>query len=327
MTTAYRQRPIEPTPNPGLRREQFSKICENGFGDGHNSHAHSMVWWKDHLYVGTTRALLCALRVHKHIGEWNLDVWPIECPDDVDGLYKLVDRRAQIWRYNPTTKDWRRVMQAPMVMGTEGEEVPRDIGYRCMTVFQGESDVEPVLYVVTTAPGRGPGALILRSEDGENFSPVSDYGIMGLPITSIRFAVPFKGKLFTSPNATRGSRHNTSDFPIVYESRDPAKRQWQAASLSGFGIRRMKRYSWFVRLGIGSMLGHSTALVSRFGVLIVSESLLISGLRLLTKVPIVARSTKLQPVCSSSMTRCMWVRPFKTEAMTLAIALALLLLN
>jgi hypothetical protein len=235
MTTVYRQRPIEPAPKPGLKREDFSKICENGFGDGHNSHAHSMTWWKDHLYVGTTRSLLCALKVHKYIGEWNLETWPIECPDDVDGLYKLVDRRAQIWRYNPTTQEWHQVMQAPMVMGSEGEEVPRDIGYRCMTVFQGESDAQPALYVVTTAPGRGPGALILRSEDGENFTPASDYGILGLPITSIRFAVPFKGKLFTSPNATRGSRHNTSDFPIVYESRDPGKRQWQAASLSGFG--------------------------------------------------------------------------------------------
>lgn len=235
MTNLRKQRPFDPAPKPGLKFENFTKICENGFGDGHNSYAHSMAWFKEHLYVGVTRSVLCALRLQKFTENWKLDPWPVEAPEDVDGLYRQVDRRAQIWRYNPLDKNWRQVMRAPLVMGSEGEMVPRNVGYRAMTVFQGESDHEPALYVATTSPGRGPGALILRSEDGENFYPVSEYGIIGLPVVSIRVLVPFQGKLFTSPTGSRGGKPNQTGVPVVYESRDPAKGQWQAASLPGFG--------------------------------------------------------------------------------------------
>ena len=235
MVTSPRQRPFDPSPPAGLKFPNFSKICENGFGDGHNTHAHSMAWFKDHLFVGTTRSLLCALKLHRCIEEWGLEVWPIECPDDVEGLYEQVDRRSQIWRYNPVTEEWRYVYQSPMVVGSEGGMVPREMGYRHMMVFQGESDSQPALYVASTCPGRAPGALILRSEDGETFQPASEYGIVGLPITSIRFLVPFRGKLYTSPTGSRNSKHNTSDYTIIYESSDPLGGKWQPCSLNSFG--------------------------------------------------------------------------------------------
>lgn len=246
MTIAVsRQRPFEPAPPPGLKLENFRQICENGFGDGHNSYAHSMAWFKNHLYVGTTRSNFCMIQVQQYFRDLNLAVWPIvEGPEDVDGVYKL-DRRSQIWRYDPLKQSWQQVFISPMVMGTEGEEVARDIGYRAMAVFQGESDPEPVLYVATWGPSRAPGALILRSEDGENFTVASEYGILGLPVTSTRILVPFKGRLFTSPTGTKAQivnqvnisigQCNVSGVPVVYESRDPAKGSWQAASLSGFG--------------------------------------------------------------------------------------------
>ena len=45
--------------NPqGLAAYNFRKISQNGFGDGYNAYPHSMIWFKDHLYVGTTRANL-----------------------------------------------------------------------------------------------------------------------------------------------------------------------------------------------------------------------------------------------------------------------------
>jgi hypothetical protein len=246
MTVAApRKRPFDPAPNPGLKFEDFCKICENGFGDGHNSFAHSMAWFKNHLYVGTTRSNFCMIQIQKYFKDLNLAVWPIvDGPKDVEGLYKL-DRRSQIWRYDPLKQSWQQVLISPMVMGTEGEEVARDMGYRAMAVVQGESDVEPALYVATWAPGRAPGPLILRSEDGENFSVVSEYGILGLPITSTRVLVPFKGRLFTSPTSARGKivdqlhvstdQCNVSGIPILYESRDPANGQWRAVSLPGFG--------------------------------------------------------------------------------------------
>ncbi len=239
------KRPFDPAPNPGLRFENFRQICENGFGDGHNSFAHSMVWFKNHLYVGTTRSNFCVIQVQKYFRDLNLAVWPIvEGPRDVEGLYTL-DRRSQIWRYDPIGQSWKQVFIAPMVMGTEGEEVARDMGYRAMAVVQGESDAEPALYVASWAPSRSPGPLILRSEDGENFSAASDYGIIGLPITTTRVLVPFKRRLFTSPTGVRGKvvgqlhvevgHYNVSGYPIVYESRDPAHGQWREASLPGFG--------------------------------------------------------------------------------------------
>ena len=234
MTTLSRQRPFDPAPNPGLKFADFSQISENGFGDGHNSYAHSMVWFKNHLYAGTTRSNLCLLKLQTFMAEWKLEAWPVEGPNDIAGLYQL-DRRSQIWRYDPIGKNWQQVLISPMVMGSEGELVAREWGYRAMTVFQGESDPEPALYVATTAPGRAPGSLILRSLDGENFTSASKYGIFGLPVVSTRLLVPFKGRLFTSPTGARGGMPNISGIPVLYESRDPASGEWVAASIGGFG--------------------------------------------------------------------------------------------
>lgn len=231
------KRPFDPDPNPGLKFENFSQVCENGFGDGHNSYAHSMTWFKDHLYVGTTRSNFCMLKLSMQMLSVEIDklaIWPVDCPETLDELYTL-DRRAQIWRYSPLDQQWQQVFCAPMVIGADGAQVSRDIGYRAIAVFQGESDSEPALYVGTWSPGRGPGPLIMRSHDGENFTIVSEYGILGLPITTTRLLIPFKGRLFTSPTAARGGKMNTSGVPVIYESRDPAKGKWQPVSPPGFG--------------------------------------------------------------------------------------------
>lgn len=251
-----RQRPFDPSPRHGLRFEHFRQICENGFGDGHNSFAHSAAWFKGYLYVGTTRSNLCMLKLslNHQCGNLNqLNAWPVECPTTVEGIYEL-DRRAQIWRYSPLTQQWQQVFRSPLVkpvtqeatevkgkdgktvvIGTKNPLVPRDIGYRGMAVFQGESDPEPVLYVATWAPRLAPGPLILRSQDGETFEPVSDYGVIGLPITSLRSLTPFRGRLFIAPTGSRGGNMNVSAVPVIYESRDPQQGRWQAACEPGFG--------------------------------------------------------------------------------------------
>ena len=217
---------------PGLHRKDFRCLIQRGFGDADNSYPHSMVWFRNRLYVGTTRSNLCMMKVFRQQRYDILDtIWPIECPDDI---YQM-DRRAQIWCHDPELDSWREVFRAPMVEGLEGEIVPREIGYRAMSIFQGESDTEPALYVATTSPGKGHGALILRSEDGEFFEPVSQYGIVGLPTTTVRNLVAFKGRLLTAPTGSRGGNVNTGQIPIVYESRDPSRVGWSAASPSGFG--------------------------------------------------------------------------------------------
>lgn len=224
-----RQRPIDPTPNPGLRLHHFRQICENGFGDGHNSYAHSMSWFDNCLYVGTTRSNFCMLKIFH--ADSNIAVWPVECPDDIYSL----DRRAQIWRYDPIQQQWQQVLLAPMVMGTLGEEVTREIGYRAMTVFQGESDPKPALYVAPWAPGRVRRQIILRSEDGFNFSPMTSYEDLKLSSTGTRLLVPFKDRLLTSPTTATGGRNNFAEIPMIFETRDPVRGPWYSINEPGFG--------------------------------------------------------------------------------------------
>lgn len=217
--------------NPGLTFADFTQVAENGFGDGHNTYPHSMAWYKGRLYVGTSRANFCMLKVYSQM---KVSVWPVDCPDDI---YQL-DRRAQIWQYTPATHQWQMVYRSPLVPSTDPQEdqpVARDTGYRGMAVFQGESDSEPALYIASWTPRKGPGPLILRTTDGLNFTPVSEYGIIGLDITSVRLLIPFKNRLFFAPTSARGGQANASNIPNIYESADPAQGQWRLINIPGFG--------------------------------------------------------------------------------------------
>ena len=125
-------------PKPGLGMHNFKCIAQGGFGDGHNSYAHSMAWFEGKLYVGTTRSNLCMIRVQSAYKNVPLKTWPIESPDTTEGLYTL-DRRAQIWAYDPLAGTWEMVHRAPLVESNAGgEPVSREIGYRSMQVFQAE---------------------------------------------------------------------------------------------------------------------------------------------------------------------------------------------
>ncbi len=67
-------------PLGGLRRANFEKIAPNGFGEPLNAYPHSMIWFRDHLYVGTTRANahLIAFSMQENIERF---VWPVERPN------------------------------------------------------------------------------------------------------------------------------------------------------------------------------------------------------------------------------------------------------
>ena len=84
--------------HPGLDQRDFRLIASGGFGDGLNAYAHSMAWFRGHLYVGTTRGNFPFMKARLPIG---MDIWPVECPEDPYSL----DMGAEIWRYS---RIWHR---------------------------------------------------------------------------------------------------------------------------------------------------------------------------------------------------------------------------
>lgn len=216
---------------PGLHKRDFRRVAEGGFGDGLNAYAHSMAWFDGHLYVGTTRGNFPFMKARLPIG---MDIWPVECPADPYSL----DMHAEIWRYHPPSDSWKRVFKAPTIIGSHGKPIPRELGLRGMLVYEGRPghpEDRPALYVSTWSPARGPGPLLLRSEDGLRFEPTCEPGLVGLPVTTIRTAVCFKGRMFTTPAGSRGGNPNISAHSVVYESEDPAHGGWEPVCDFGFG--------------------------------------------------------------------------------------------
>ena len=180
---------------PGLTGKNFKKIAPNGFGDPLNCYPHGMTWFRDCLFVGTTRANLAsrATQVASNTPDKMGEIWPVRVPDSaLDN-----DLGAEIWRYHPPSDEWKRVFVSPVVKGLDGFDVPISVGFRCMTPFQGSNDPEPALYVPTWGSHQTPGTLMLRSIDGDSFDIVSEpgLGIRDNKPRSLRGIVPLSGSL------------------------------------------------------------------------------------------------------------------------------------
>jgi hypothetical protein len=219
----------QPWPHRGASFEDFVRIGQNGLGDPLNAYPHSMELYDGRLYVGTSRANLCMLKISKI--RTAIKYWPVECPDN---LYDL-DMRAQIVALDFKSGAWREVFRSPMVKGTDGAPVPRDMSYRCMVTFQGDSDSQPALYCGTYASVKGPGAQILRSTDGEEFVALPRPQGFGDLVLTLRLLVPFKGRLFTSPTGRPGGNPNVPAHMLIYETRDPVRQPWVPVCEPGFG--------------------------------------------------------------------------------------------
>jgi hypothetical protein len=226
----------DPAPVRGLARGDFKQLAKGGLGDGHNSFAHSMAWFRGKIYLGTTRANLCMLRVQTSYVDTPLAVWPVDCPETLDGLY-TIDRRPQIWCYDPADGSWELLYRSPMVEGLGGGQVAREIGYRSMAVYHGPGTEEPALYVATWAPGRAPGGLLLRCTDGRTFEPVTPYGVIDPPMSTTRSLTPFKGKLHFAPTAQRGQSGGQQNIalPMIFAAEEPEKGPWIPVNEPGFG--------------------------------------------------------------------------------------------
>ena len=221
---------------PGLTGKNFRKIAPNGFGDPHNCYPHGMTWFKDCLFVGTTRANLAnrAKQIQSNTPDRMGEIWPVIVPES----HFDNNLQAEIWRYHPPSDEWKRVFVSPIVKGVDGFDVPISVGFRCMTPFQGTNDSEPALYTPTWGSHQTPGTLMLRSADGDSFEVVSE---LGLGITdnkprSLRGIVPFKNRLFTSPVVgQKRLEPNIAGSAIVYASTTPNHGKWQVVCEPCFG--------------------------------------------------------------------------------------------
>lgn len=233
----------------GLRREDFVKTCANGFGDRENSFPHSMAWFKGALYVGTTRSNMAMLRFAMQGRLDDFEIWPVKTPETREGLNQL-DRRAQIWRFTPQDNRWMLVYKSPVVDGVdytetdrertkalldESNTVAREIGYRGMLVYKSRNDPEPALYVSTFAPRNSPGVLILRTYNGMTYEQVSDFGVIGKHINSIRSMIEFRGKLYIAPTGSRGAGNMNISEANIYVTDNPQSRKWEGVTEQGLG--------------------------------------------------------------------------------------------
>ena len=215
-----------------LQQGNFKCMSYGGFGDSHNSYAHSMAWFRDKLYVGTSRDLLALLKLFPPPEDpAAMQPWPVSVPPRVEDL----DLRAQIWCWSPASRKWARVHIAPIITGRNNRRVSRDIGYRGMALFQGRSDPGLALYLCgISSVSRGTGARLLRSLDGKDFLAVSEPGLGDPQISTLRALTPFDEYLFVAP-AGAGKTWNTTQKAIILRSNDPARGTWEPACAPGFG--------------------------------------------------------------------------------------------
>jgi hypothetical protein len=237
------------SPRP-LSFGHFQRVAENGFGDGSNSYAYSSCWYDDHLYIGSNRDILPLLILRLPF-DIPFRVQPVRVPKDYTGL----DLRGQIWRYNPRTRVWQRVYQAPMLPGYQGRMVPEAFGFRAMSVFQGTSDERPAIYTLPFVGRNALDAVALRSIDGLSFHRIPPPCVPGLDeiYGSFRSMTVFKGRLFASPSSSKPRPEasgrtgdgreihvtlaNTARASAVLCTSDPVSGNWELSSQPLFGDR------------------------------------------------------------------------------------------
>ncbi len=222
QTSAKKRKPV--SDSPMLTADRFTVVASGGLGRELAITAHSMAYFRGHLYLGTT----CAN--------------PVEAKD-----------APRILRYDFDTGEWQTVYEAPLTEPVGRQLVadrtlgdlstlrrgkvplPRHSGYRSMCVFQGKSDDAPALYVSSMSRS---GASILRSADGETFETVGEPGLGDPDIYSFRGLVAFDGRIFASPVGMITDEfldRNHGRDAKVYVSDDPRAGHWVPAAEPGFG--------------------------------------------------------------------------------------------
>jgi len=215
-----------------LSAGDFRQIGEQGFGDLGNSYAWSIANFKGKIYIGSNRHFICMV---SSLGTTGTDTefppkLPVDCePDRLD-----MDLRARLWCYNPNTDIVELVYVSPTTKAIRSDgtwiDVPRDHGYRTMTVFT-EPDGTEALYIGTYMSRKIPGlpARILRTTDGINFSEVWTPYSETDGINAFRTSVVYKNRYYI------GVIGDTLNNVVIMESSDPTSGDFRVVNDPGFG--------------------------------------------------------------------------------------------
>lgn len=267
-----RPAPMQQTPP---ETDDFFEAAPQGLGNRENMWAWGMIWWNDHLYVGTSRNFDCADSLAQARNSFGIIVYPppdpdLNCPEDPLTL----DMRAEVWRYYPPANQWEQVYQSPVAtvnkytalggsptnpvivtVPISPTNVAVDLGYRGMAVFT-EPDGTEALYVTAISTGfigYDVGApRILRSTDGVHFAPLPrDPGtVLGdYDKTSMRNPVVHVGsdgvaRLYVQGGSSRGAGE-------VFEATDPAagNNNFRQISPEGMNVSALGSFNGYLYLG------------------------------------------------------------------------------
>ena len=171
-------------------------------------------WFDGHLYVGGGRP-------------------PLSPRDSLEESQAGLG--AEIARYDTRSGQWEIVYHSPL----DEQGVALDRSVRAFCVFQGTTDVKPMLYAAVGSLQNQ--VRLLRSEDGSSFAECGEPGLgQGeADIAALRNLCPLNGSLYTSPvgkNKGRGwADDNVADSPVVFACEQPGLSGWHAASEPHFG--------------------------------------------------------------------------------------------
>ena len=245
-----------PMPSDNL----FSEIAPQGFGDLHNSKAWSMIWWKDHLYVGTARAHLCV----EYAGLAGVYGPPFYYPPNDPEQSCTPDTKdlplqAEIWRYEPVSRVWDRVFQSPNnveIPESPGTFTARDAGFRNIIAFTDPDGTEALYAGGVTSEAINPGMpppRILRSTDGATWTPVPQdpgtiLGDLGRGQANWRAMAVYKNRLYAVNADLRGGG-------VIFESENPAggNDNFRVVSPEGMKIYEMAVFNGYLYIGTDSI--------------------------------------------------------------------------
>lgn len=262
--------------NRYLTAEDFQQAAPRGLGDRDNSWAQSMVWWHNHLYVGTGRQASCSALfsiwefVSILVSREFADFWFTYPPHDPDLSCALdgadLSLQAEIWRWSPDSDTWQRVFQSPLDLDNpgpgppfpprSGKKLPYEITIRGLSPHT-DPDGTEALYAfgvnstVMWDRSKLPPPRILRTTDGLDWEPIPQTPgtfLGDLPFnpdhSSFRSPVSYKGKLFVlcGPVFGQGS---------LIASADPAKGDdaWFLAVPAKLFFYEMAEFNGWLYLG------------------------------------------------------------------------------